>query len=34
MFKISCEDPNTKYLCLPGRRYIFRFGECVGWYRP
>lgn len=32
--KRSCEDKNTKYLCLFGRRYIFREGKYVGWYKP
>ena len=34
MFKQSCEDANTKYLCLPFIRLIFREGKYVGWYRP
>lgn len=34
MIKRSCEDPKTIYLCLFGRRYIFREGKYVGWYRP
>lgn len=34
MFKRSCEDPNTLYVCLFGRRYIFRNGKYDGWYRP
>ena len=34
MIKKSCEDKNTKYLCLFGKRYIFREGVYMGWYRP
>ena len=34
MFKRSCEDRNTMYLCLFGKRYIFHEGKYVGWYRP
>lgn len=34
MLKQSCEDKNTKYLCLPGLRLIFRNGKYAGWYRP
>lgn len=34
MFKTSCENPNRKYLCLFGRRYIFEEGKYVGWYKP
>lgn len=34
MIKRSCEDPNTLYLCLFGRRYIFWHGKHVGWYKP
>lgn len=34
MFKRSCEDPNVKYLCLFGKRYVFRNRKYVGWYRP
>lgn len=34
MFKRSCEDPSTLYVCLFGRRYIFRNGKYDGWYRP
>lgn len=25
---------NTTYICLPGRRLIFREGKYIGWYRP
>lgn len=34
MFKRSCEDHNTLYICLPGIRFIYRYGKYVGWYRP
>ena len=34
MFKRSCEDPNTLYVCFLGKRYIFREGKYVGWYKP
>ena len=34
MVKRSCEDPNTKYVCLFGRRFIFREGKFMGWYKP
>lgn len=34
MLKRSCEDKKTVYLCLLGKRYIFREGKYVGWYRP
>lgn len=34
MFKRSCEDKNTIYLCLFGKRYVFEYGKYVGWYRP
>lgn len=34
MFKRSCKEPNTVYLCLFGRRYIFRNGKYDGWYNP
>lgn len=31
----SAEDPNTTYICLFGRRYIWRSGfGCSGWYSP
>ena len=34
MFKRSCENKSTFYVCLFGKRYIFREGKYVGWYRP
>lgn len=34
MFKRSCEDKDTVYLCLPFIRLIFHEGKYVGWYRP
>lgn len=34
LIKKSCEDQKTAYLCLFGKRYIFREGKYVGWYRP
>lgn len=34
MFKKSVEDKDTVYLCTPWRRFIFRHGKYVGWYRP
>lgn len=34
MLKQSCEDKKTKYLCLPGIRFVFRNGKYIGWYRP
>lgn len=30
----SPEDESVFYVCLPGRRLIFRNGEYSGWYRP
>lgn len=33
MFKRSCEDPDTLYVCFFGKRYIFRNGKYVGWYK-
>lgn len=34
MFKRSCEDPTTLYLCLPfGFRFVFREGHYMGWYK-
>lgn len=34
MFKRSCENKSTFYVCLFGKRYIFRDGKYMGWYRP
>lgn len=34
MLKRSCENKNTVYLCLLGKRFIFDNGKYVGWYRP
>ena len=34
MLKRSCEDPSTLYVCVFGRRFIFREGRYVGWYKP
>ena len=34
MFKRSCEDEKTLYVCWFGKRYIFREGKYVGWYKP
>jgi len=34
MIKRSCEDANTYYLCVFGKRYIFNYGRCIGWYKP
>ena len=34
MFKRSCENKSTLYVCLSGKRYIFREGKYMGWYRP
>ena len=34
MFKRSCENKYTLYVCLFGKRYIFREGKYMGWYRP
>lgn len=34
MFKRSCEDPNTVYICLFGKRFIFRNKRYAGWYKP
>ncbi len=34
MFKRSCEDPKTLYVCLFGRRFIFRDKKYCGWYKP
>ena len=32
--KRSCEDSNTVYVCLFGRRFIFRECRYDGWYKP
>lgn len=34
MFKRSCENKSTLYVCLFSKRYIFREGKYMGWYRP
>lgn len=34
MVKRSCEDPTTKYVYLFGKRFIFREGKYMGWYKP
>ena len=34
MFKRSCENKSTLYVYLFGKRYIFREGKYMGWYRP
>ena len=34
MFNRSCENKSTLYVCLFGKRYIFREGKYMGWYRP
>lgn len=34
MIKRSCEDPNTIYVCIPGRRFIFYQWKYMGWYKP
>ena len=34
MFKRSCEDPNTMYVCIFGKRFVFRNGKYCGWYKP
>lgn len=34
MFKRSCEDPRTLYVCLFNKRYIFFERKYVGWYKP
>ena len=34
LIKRSCEDPKTVYVCLFGRRFIFREGRYDGWYKP
>lgn len=34
MFKRDCEDSKTLYVCLFGRRFVFRNGKYVGWYQP
>lgn len=34
MFKRSRENKSTFYVCLFGKRYIFREGKYMGWYRP
>lgn len=33
MFKRSPED-GALYICLFGRRFVFRNGRYEGWYRP
>lgn len=32
--KRSCENRDTVYVCLFGRRFIFRDKKYAGWYRP
>lgn len=34
MLRVSCENPNREYLCLPFIRLVFECGKYVGWYRP
>ena len=34
LWMTSCEDSDTKYLCVFGRRFIFKDGVYIGWYRP
>lgn len=34
MFKRSCEDPTTLYVCVFGKRFIFREICYMGWYKP
>lgn len=34
MIKRSCEDANTIYFCWFGKRYIFKDGRFIGWYKP
>lgn len=34
MIKRSVEDKNTIYVCTPWRRFVFRYGKYVGWYKP
>lgn len=34
MFKRSCEDPTTVYVCVFGKRFIFREHHYMGWYKP
>ena len=34
MIKRSCEDRGTVYVCLFGRRYVYKDGRYIGWYRP
>ena len=33
IFKRSCEDKKTTYVCMFGRRYIFKDGRYIGWYK-
>ena len=30
----SAEDDNAVYLCIGKKRFIFRDGKYVGWYKP
>ncbi len=34
MFKRSCEDPTIVYVCVFGKRFIFRENRYMGWYKP
>lgn len=34
MFMRSCEDPGTLYVCVFGRRFVFKEGRYFGWYKP
>lgn len=31
---MSCEDSDTIYLCAGKKRYIFKNGKYIGWYKP
>lgn len=30
----SCEGPDTIYLCSGKKRFIFKNGKLIGWYKP
>lgn len=31
---MSCEGSDTIYLCAGKKRYIFKNGKYIGWYKP
>ena len=29
-----CDDEDTEYLPFLGRRFVYKYGRYVGWYKP